>query len=64
MISRRFNRLYFNFYAERFWSNALFVLPNGAKRSPDMSWTKLERWNKLPEEERKSFPPLRGLRPA
>jgi len=39
-----------------FESNALFVLPNGAKRSPDMSWVKLERWNKLSEEERKSFP--------
>lgn len=39
-----------------FESNALFVLPNGAKRSPDMSWVKLDRWNDLPEEERKSFP--------
>src|SRR5262245_28087326 len=39
-----------------FESNALFVLPNGAKRSPDMSWVKLDRWNKLSEEERKSFP--------
>ncbi len=26
-----------------FESNALFVLPNGAKRSPDMSWVKLDR---------------------
>jgi Uma2 family endonuclease len=39
-----------------FESNALFILPNGAKRSPDMSWIKLERWNALPPEERKSFP--------
>lgn len=39
-----------------FESNALFILPNGAKRSPDMSWVKLDRWNKLSEEERKSFP--------
>ena len=39
-----------------FESNALFVLSNGAKRSPDMSWVKLDRWNKLSEEERKSFP--------
>jgi Uma2 family endonuclease len=39
-----------------FESNALFVLPNGAKRSPDMSWVKLDRWNKLSEEERNSFP--------
>ncbi|MGH9840232.1 MAG: Uma2 family endonuclease [Blastocatellia bacterium] len=39
-----------------FESNALFVLPNGAKRSPDMSWVRLERWDKLSEEDRKSFP--------
>ncbi|MGE0883357.1 MAG: Uma2 family endonuclease [Blastocatellales bacterium] len=41
-----------------FESNALFVLPNGAKRMPDMSWIKLERWNKLTEEQKKSFPPI------
>jgi Uma2 family endonuclease len=41
-----------------FESNALFVLPNGAKRSPDLSWVKLERWNALTAEQRKSFPPL------
>ena len=39
-----------------FESNALFVLPDGAKRSPDMAWIKLERWNQLPAAERKSFP--------
>jgi Uma2 family endonuclease len=39
-----------------FESNALFVLPNGAKRSPDVSWIKLDRWNRLSEEERESFP--------
>lgn len=41
-----------------FESNALFVLPNGAKRMPDMSWIKLDRWNKLTEAQRKSFPPI------
>ncbi|HWQ31249.1 MAG TPA: Uma2 family endonuclease [Blastocatellia bacterium] len=41
-----------------FESNALFVLPNGAKRSPDLSWVRLERWNALTDDERKSFPPL------
>lgn len=39
-----------------FDSNALFVLPDGAKRSPDMSWIRLDRWNQLSLEERKSFP--------
>lgn len=41
-----------------FESNAMFLLPNGAKRSPDLSWVKLERWNALTAEQRKSFPPL------
>lgn len=41
-----------------FESNAMFVLPNGAKRMPDMSWIKLERWNKLTEAQKKSFPPI------
>ncbi len=39
-----------------FDSNALFVLPDGAKRSPDMSWIRYDRWNQLSPEERKSFP--------
>lgn len=39
-----------------FESNALFVLPDGAKRSPDMSWIRYDRWNQLSLEERKSFP--------
>lgn len=41
-----------------FESNALFVMPNGAKRMPGMSWIKLERWNELTEAQRKSFPPI------
>ncbi len=41
-----------------FESNALFVLPDGAKRSPDMSWVKLARWNALTDAQRKSFPPI------
>lgn len=41
-----------------FESNALFILPNGAKRSPDMSWIRYDRWNQLSAEERKSFPPI------
>jgi Uma2 family endonuclease len=41
-----------------FESNAMFLLPNGAKRSPDLSWVRLERWNARTAEQRKSFPPL------
>jgi Uma2 family endonuclease len=41
-----------------FDSSTVFVLPNGAKRSPDLSWIKLERWNALTKREQEKFPPL------
>jgi Uma2 family endonuclease len=36
-------------------SSTLFTLPNGAKRSPDASWVRRERWNVLPAKERAGF---------
>ncbi|MEH2135572.1 Uma2 family endonuclease [Nostoc sp.] len=41
-----------------FSSSTIFILPNGAKRSPDAAWVKLERWEALTPEQRKKFPPL------
>ena len=41
-----------------FDSSTVFKLPNGAKRSPDLSWIKTERWEALTEKEREKFPPL------
>jgi Uma2 family endonuclease len=41
-----------------FDSSTVFVLPNGAKRSPDLSWVKIERWNALTKEQQDKFPPL------
>jgi len=41
-----------------FDSSTMFVLPNGAKRSPDASWVRRERWDALSEEERDKFVPL------
>ena len=41
-----------------FSSSTIFRLPNGAKRSPDVAWIKLERWEALKQEEREKFPPL------
>lgn len=35
-----------------FDSSTLFTLPNGAKRSPDVSWVRRERWEALPKEQR------------
>jgi Uma2 family endonuclease len=41
-----------------FDSSTGFTLPNGAKRSPDLAWIKLERWDALSDEDRAKFPPL------
>ncbi len=41
-----------------FNSSTGFRLPNGATRSPDASWIKLEKWNNLTPEQRKKFIPL------
>ncbi|MDF5715006.1 MAG: Uma2 family endonuclease [Rhizonema sp. NSF051] len=41
-----------------FNSSGGFHLPNGATRSPDASWVKLERWVALTPEEKESFAPL------
>ena len=41
-----------------FDSSTTFVLPNGARRSPDSSWVTLERWNALTPEEQDGFPPI------
>ena len=41
-----------------FDSSTGFKLPNGADRSPDASWVKLERWDALTSEQKKKFPPI------
>ncbi|MBD1212619.1 MAG: Uma2 family endonuclease [Dolichospermum circinale Clear-D4] len=41
-----------------FDSSTCFKLPNGADRSPDASWIKLERWDALTNEEKQKFPPI------
>jgi Uma2 family endonuclease len=41
-----------------FSSSTIFVLPNGAQRSPDAAWVELSRWEALTPEQRKKFPPL------
>ena len=35
-----------------------FTLPNGAKRSPDLSWIARERWEAIPKKLRKKFAPI------
>ena len=41
-----------------FDSSTLFTLGNGAKRSPDVSWVRRERWDALSEAQRRGFGPL------
>ncbi|NJL85708.1 MAG: Uma2 family endonuclease [Leptolyngbyaceae cyanobacterium SM1_1_3] len=41
-----------------FDSSTGFTLPNGATRSPDAAWIRLERWQALAEEEKASFAPI------
>lgn len=41
-----------------FDSSTGFKLPNGADRSPDASWIKLERWNALTQKQQTRFLPL------
>jgi Uma2 family endonuclease len=41
-----------------FDSSTGFTLPNGAQRSPDAAWIKLDRWNQLTEEQQERFAPI------
>jgi Uma2 family endonuclease len=41
-----------------FDSSTVFVLPNSARRSPDVSWVRLERWDTLTPQEKQGFPPI------
>ena len=43
---------------EVFDSSTCFKLPNGAVKSPDVSWIKQERWAALTPEQKKKFPPI------
>ncbi len=50
------NRIYHRGYV--FDSSAGFTLPNGAVRSPDVSFILKERWEALAQEEQEKFAPL------
>lgn len=43
---------------EVFDSSAGFTLPNGAVRSPDVSWIKEEKWASLSQAEKEKFAPV------
>lgn len=54
----------FGIWAERdgtgqgFDSSSMVTLPNGAKRSPDVSWIRNERWERLSKAEQDRFAPI------
>lgn len=41
-----------------FDSSTVFKLPNGAKRSPDLSWIRRKRWEAIPKKQQKKFAPI------
>lgn len=43
---------------QAFDSSTVFVLPSGARRSPDVSWIKSNRWNTLTLQQKQGFPPV------
>lgn len=43
---------------EVFDSSTGFTLPNGADRSPDVSWVEKSRWDALTQEQKEKFIPL------
>lgn len=43
---------------EAFDSNVLFILPSGARKSPDASWVKRDRWDALTQQQQDGYPPL------
>ncbi|WP_414618912.1 Uma2 family endonuclease [Calothrix sp. CCY 0018] len=47
-----------NKLGKAFDSSTGFKLPNGATRSPDASWIKMERWDALTPQQRKKYLPL------
>ncbi|MBN3905459.1 MAG: Uma2 family endonuclease [Nostoc sp. NMS1] len=47
-----------NNLGKAFDSSTGFKLSNGATRSPDASWVKMERWDALTSEQRKKYLPL------
>ncbi|MDJ0676495.1 MAG: Uma2 family endonuclease [Calothrix sp. MO_167.B42] len=47
-----------NKLGKSFDSSSGFKLPNGAERSPDASWVKMERWDALTQAQKERFAPL------
>ena len=55
-IARQLGNWAINSSGQVFDSSALFILPSGAKRSPDAAWIRSDRWQSLTKGDRKKFP--------
>jgi Uma2 family endonuclease len=58
LIQRLMNWTDTNNLGIAFDSSGGFKLPNGADRSPDASWVRIERWNALTPAQKEKFAPL------
>ena len=47
-----------NYLGTTFDSSTGFTLPNGAVRSPDVSWVKSEKWKLITENQKEGFAPI------
>ena len=45
-------------WTDRDGTGEVFTLPNGARKSPDVSWLTLDKWNALTLKEKEGFPPV------
>ncbi len=41
-----------------FSSSAIFSLPNGGDRFPDVAWVSAQKWNNLTQAQKEGFPPI------
>ncbi|BAY97519.1 hypothetical protein NIES37_14610 [Tolypothrix tenuis PCC 7101] len=58
LTQKLFNWVDTNDLGIAFDSNGGFKLPNGAERSPDASWVKIDLWNALTPEQQEKFAPI------
>ncbi len=58
LLGQLWNWNYQKKLGKTFDSSTGFKLPNGATRSPDVSWIKKERWETLTKDEKRKFAPI------
>jgi len=41
-----------------FDSSTIFILSNSSRKSPDVSWIEINKWNSLTQKQKEGFPPI------